>query len=525
MLDFLNIKIKINKDASIEVAPDYICNKRITDLMIRGGAFYGVWDEQAGLWSRDEYDAYRLVDNELWSKVAELKTKYGTDRNYIVKTMSEFSTSKLTDWKKYLKSCPDLYHSLDDTVTFSDQKVTKEDYVSKRLPYALSKGPTPSYDTLMSTLYSEEERDKLEWAIGSILVGDSRNIQKFIVLYGEGGTGKSTVLNIVQALFEGYCSTFSAKSLASSNNQFALEQFKNNPLVAIQHDGNLSRIEDNAKLNSLISHEPMTVNEKYKAQYDAVFSSFLFMGTNKPVMITDAKSGLIRRLIDVRPTGHTLPYDKYKSASNGIKFELGAIAQHCIDRYKEMGISYYDNEIFTEVMERLEAEKGDFKDRSDFTRGQNLQQEVGPTKTRSWKEKLREFSRYHGLPKGDAIFFNQSDLLCDLARKESFVIMGRCADTILTNNRVPHISIYINAPFEMRVRRVMKIDDLTKKAAVKLLKKLDKQHRRYNEFYTGREWGNAVNYDLCINSAAYGIEGSVELIERIIKQHTTREQD
>ena len=342
MLDFLNIKIKINKDASIEVAPDYICNKRITDLMIRGGAFYGVWDEQAGLWSRDEYDAYRLVDNELWSKVAELKTKYGTDRNYIVKTMSEFSTSKLMDWKKYLKSCPDLYHSLDDTVTFSDQKVTKEDYVSKRLPYALSKGPTPSYDTLMSTLYSEEERDKLEWAIGSILVGDSRNIQKFIVLYGEGGTGKSTVLNIVQALFEGYCSTFSAKSLASNNNQFALEQFKNNPLVAIQHDGNLSRIEDNAKLNSLISHEPMTVNEKYKSQYDAVFSSFLFMGTNKPVMITDAKSGIIRRLIDVRPTGHTLPYDVYARAKRGTTFELGAIAQHCIDKYQSMGINYYD---------------------------------------------------------------------------------------------------------------------------------------------------------------------------------------
>ena len=191
----------------------------------------------------------------------------------------------------------------------------------------------------------------------------------------------------------------------------------------------------------------------------------------------------------------------------------------------KLGINYYDNEIFTEVMDRLEAEKDDFKDRSDFTRGQNLQQEVGPAKTRSWKEKLREFSRYHGLPKGDAIFFNQTDLLCEMARKEDFIIMGRCADVILTNNRIPHISIYINAPFEMRVRRVMKIDGLKQKAAVKLLKKLDKQHRRYNEFYTGREWGNAVNYDLCINSAAYGIEGSVELIERIISQHTKKNND
>ena len=103
--------------------------------------------------------------------------------------------------------------------------------------------------------------------------------------------------------------------------------------------------------------------------------------------------------------------------------------------------------------------------------------------------------------------------------------MGRCADVILTNNRIPHMSIFIDAPFEARARRVMHTDDLTYKAACKLLKKLDKQHRRYHEFYTGRKWGAAVNYDLCINSAAYGIEGSVELIERIIKQHTKMNND
>ena len=205
----------------------------------------------------------------------------------------------------------------------------------------------------------------------------------------------------------------------------------------------------------------------------------------------------------------------YSSAGTDIGFALA----------DKLGLGYYDNEIFTEVMDRLEAEKNDFKDRCDFSHGQNLQQHVGPEKTRSWRERLREFSRYHGLPKGDAIFFNQTDLLCEMARKESFVIMGRCADVILTNNRIPHISIYINAPFEMRVRRVMKTDELSRKAAIKLLKKLDKQHRRYNEFYSGYEWGNAVNYDLCINSAAYGIQGSVELIERIITQHTKKNND
>ena len=89
-----------------------------------------------------------------------------------------------------------------------------------------------------------------------------RQSKKFIVLYGEGGSGKSTFLNIVQKLFDGYYAMFEAKALVGSSNQFATEVFKNNPLVAIQHDGDLSKIEDNSKLNSIISHEEMTMNEK-----------------------------------------------------------------------------------------------------------------------------------------------------------------------------------------------------------------------------------------------------------------------
>ena len=99
---------------------------------------------------------------------------------------------------------------------------------------------------------------------------------------------------------------FDAKALGSSNNTFALEAFKSNPLVAIQHDGDLSKIEDNTRLNSLVSHELMTVNEKFKSTYANSFKCLLFMGTNKPVRITDGKSGLIRRLIDVVPTGDKL---------------------------------------------------------------------------------------------------------------------------------------------------------------------------------------------------------------------------
>ena len=238
---------------------------------------------------------------------------------------------------------------LDETLVFSNSETNKKDYASKKLSYPLESGSITAYDKLISTLYDEENRHKIEWAIGSIVTGDSKYIQKFMVFYGSAGTGKSTILNIIQELFEGYYSVFDARALGSSTNSFALEPFKTNPLVAIQHDGDLSKIEDNTRLNSLVSHELMTVNEKFKSTYSNRFKCFLFMGTNKPVKITDAKSGLIRRLIDVSPTGNKVPQSEYRRLVKQIPFELGPIAWHCREVYLE-DPDYYDNYIPVSMM-------------------------------------------------------------------------------------------------------------------------------------------------------------------------------
>src|SRR5690606_26515542 len=110
----------------------------------------------------------------------------------------------------------------------------------------------------------------------AIVAGEAKRLQKFLVFYGPAGSGKSTILNIIQDLFEGYTVVFDAKALGSSNNAFATEVFKSNPLVAIQHDGDLSKIDDNTKLNSIISHEEITMNEKYKSTYSSRVNAFLF---------------------------------------------------------------------------------------------------------------------------------------------------------------------------------------------------------------------------------------------------------
>src|SRR5574344_3161839 len=342
VIDFLMISTRKTKRDGIEIYPKFII-KKSSDLMIRGGDFYAIWIEERGLWSTDEQDALQLIDRELDEYAKNLRAN--SDDNIRVLHMWDSENGMIDRWHKYYqKPMRDDFHMLDEKLIFSNTEVTKNDYASKKLNYPLEAGSMTSYEKLISTLYSEEERAKIEWAIGSIVSGDSKKLQKFMVLYGAAGTGKSTILNIIQQLFDGYYSVFDAKALGSSSKSFALEAFKSNPLVAIQHDGDLSKIEDNTRLNSLVSHEVMTVNEKFKSQYSTRFKALLFMGTNKPVKITDGKSGLIRRLIDVSPSGNKLSPKEYKAVTKKIEFELGAIASHCLEVYLE-DPGYYDNYI------------------------------------------------------------------------------------------------------------------------------------------------------------------------------------
>ena len=332
MIDFLMISTRSTKRGVIEIYPKFRLYPKSQDLMIRGGDFYAIWIEELGLWSTNEQDALRLIDREL-DRYAE-ENAHRFDSTVKVLHMWDSESGMIDAWHKYCqKQMRDSFHMLDEKLIFSNTETTKTDYASKKLNYPLEAGDISAYDKLISTLYSEEERKKIEWAIGSIVTGDSRMIQKFLVLYGGPGTGKSTILNIIQSLFEGYYSVFDAKALGSTSNSFALEAFKTNPLVAIQHDGDLSRLEDNTRLNSVVSHELMTVNEKFKSSYANRFKCFLFMGTNKPVKITDGRSGLIRRLIDVTPSGNKLDPKEYSRIMKQIPFELGPIANHCKQVY------------------------------------------------------------------------------------------------------------------------------------------------------------------------------------------------
>ena len=350
-MDFFDVVISPpegKRKPYFSIYPKYhIC--RTKDLMIRGNAFYAVWDEEKNLWSLDEYDAIDIIDRELRNTYHEFRETHPNEECKVL-YLSEASSRSIDNWHHYINhQMFNTYFPLDSKLTFANDEIGREDFRSKRLNYDFGEGDIEYYDKLMSVLYSPEEREKIEWAIGAVVSGDSAKIQKFIVLTGDAGTGKSTVIKIINMLFNGYCAPIDARAIGSSQAQFALEPLKNNPLVAFQDDADLTRLSDNTRLNSLISHEMMTVNEKHKSAYKMSFDAFIFLGSNGEVNITDSKSGIQRRLIDVRPTGKKLPVEQYNKCMDNVGFELGAIAKHCLDVY-EANRRKYDNYKPTKTM-------------------------------------------------------------------------------------------------------------------------------------------------------------------------------
>lgn len=395
-MDFFKIRERVvSKNSGTEIFPEFVVGKS-RDIMIRGKAFMAIYDPETNLWSTDEGDVQRLVDNELRKYYNEHHSKEDDFRT-TVRYMSNFSSNSWVNYCTYLSKMFDNYHTLDNKIIFSNTPVKKEDYVSHKLDYPLEAGDYSAWDELVGTLYEPFERHKIEWSIGAVVSGDSKNIQKFIVLYGPPGSGKSTILDVIEKLFSGYTTTFQASQLVKRNNQFGTAAFKSNPLVALQRDGDLSKIEDNSTLNTIVAHEPIQIRDLYERAFTSRVNAFLFMASNKPVMITDAKSGLNRRLIDVHPSGRKIPVARYSKLMNDISYELGAIADHSLKVYKKSGKHYYDAYRPIDMIERTDVMFNFVQDSAEIFRDEKY-----VTLKQAWsmyREYVEDASLSYSLPK------------------------------------------------------------------------------------------------------------------------------
>lgn len=112
----------------------------------------------------------------------------------------------------------------------------------------------------------------------------------------------------------------------------------------------------------------------------------------------------------------------------------------------------------------------------------------------------------------DNLFNYQAKIIKELAETESCIIIGRCADFVLKDyDNV--VKLFVHAPLEDCIHNVMDLTNKTDKESEKSIESIDKHRSEYYKYYTGREWDDAKNYDLCLNSGHLGFQKCVDIVK------------
>lgn len=309
----------------------------VQDLACKGGAMYAFWDGTA--WSDNLNDLILRIDRTIKDEYTRIKDEK-PDAVVKARYMNRQSSGVMKRWIEYTKSMPDSRQAFNQTILFADHEIKREDYATNKLPYTPKDIPTPNFDKMMDILYAPSEQQKIMWFVGAVLTNNMKSIQKFMFLYGAKGTGKGTVLKILEKLFEGYYSEMDLKLLTSAS-EFNTSQVKEIP-VLIDYDTDLSNIKNDLDLLKLTGHEVVTVNKKYTKPYPVTFNGLLIAASNQRYKVRNVDAGIVRRAVTVEPTNNRVPLKEYNRLMHGISFELAGIAHKAMQMFEEMGPGYYE---------------------------------------------------------------------------------------------------------------------------------------------------------------------------------------
>ncbi len=175
---------------------------------------------------------------------------------------------------------------------------------------------------------------------------------------------------------------------------------------------------------------------------------------------------------------------------------------------EKLGVPFYDKELV-----ELAAKKGNLHDeavkRADEKAANSFLYSIV---TGSYSMATAGGPLYYDMPINDKLFLAQSEVIKEIAKEGSAVILGRCADYVLSEEDVNLLSVYIYAGMEAKIEAIMQKDGLSRTKAKDKIVKTEKQRRAYYDYYTNREWGKMSNYDICLSSDIVGIDVSVDII-------------
>ncbi len=178
---------------------------------------------------------------------------------------------------------------------------------------------------------------------------------------------------------------------------------------------------------------------------------------------------------------------------------------------EELGIAYYDREIMEEISKRTQLAESYIHHIVEGAPGVYFPITVGKT--------LHGAEPDYLLRQYTSVYAEQANTIRDMAAKSDCVIVGRCADYILREQNPLRIFVYADMESKLRRCREKSHEDdaLTDKQLARKIRHVDRSRARYYEYYTGRKWGERVNYDLMVNTSAMSVKAAVHSLAEMLR--------
>ncbi len=179
----------------------------------------------------------------------------------------------------------------------------------------------------------------------------------------------------------------------------------------------------------------------------------------------------------------------------------------------KLGITFYDEELVTMAADTSNMDKSVLSGVDEKATGSLLYSLVMSGGLRGLTTPM-----YYEMPLNDKLFIAQSDVIKKIAKDGAAVIVGRCADYVLSEEDCPTFNVFLYADTEFKIERIQRLYNLDRKAALERINKTEKQRKAYYNYYSNKDWGNMTGYDMCLNTAKVGIDKAVDIIASCIEE-------
>ncbi len=341
------LEITVRPNFRSRIRKGYGSAYSVKDITFHKSAFDRIWVNTH--WTLNQNELVDVVDDHGFYIANKLRAEY-PEATVHYELMNSSGAGRMHAFNGFCKDYGAEQNTIvfDAKILFSNHEIVRDDYATTQLTYMPIEGNTPNFDELFGTLYEAEQLEKILWFVGAALTDNMDRVEKMLYLFGRKGTGKGTVIKLLNMIFQDYVGSISLQRLTGSS-EFAGDGLGTKPIL-IDSDTDMRRVTNDTLLLKVVSHEEIIINRKNQQPYPYTFKGLIVAASNQEPDVRNSDAGITRRLLVARPSDKRVPGNRYTYLIDQIQHEIPFIAQLAIDTFNQLGVYRYDKDVDVKIV-------------------------------------------------------------------------------------------------------------------------------------------------------------------------------